>query len=107
MKLKAKDRMALVNKKNMERLTGYFDNREGCTDIDLSWAVNHLVDIALGELEAVNSHRACEGCGYAVKYDHGKKIYYCDHEAGGDDMGKLSLGNLAGISPGWCPLREG
>lgn len=105
MKLKAKDRMALVNKKNMKRLTEYFD-KEGCIDFDLSWAVNYLVDIALGEIEAINRHMTCDECEFAVQCNNGNEIYYCDHEDRTDDMGKLSIENLIEASPEWCPLRE-
>lgn len=105
MKFRAKDRMALVNKKNMKRLTGYFD-REGCIDFDLSWAVNYLVDIALGELEAIERHKTCDDCEYAVQCNNGDGTYYCDHEDRIDDMGKLSLENLIESSPEWCPLGE-
>lgn len=105
MKLKAKNRMALVNKKNMKRLTAYFD-REGCIDFDLSWAVNYLIDIALGELEAINRDMACDGCEFAVQCNNGSDIFHCDHEDRTDDMGKLSIENLIESSPEWCPLRE-
>lgn len=53
MKFKAADRMSLVNKKTMKKLVKYF-KKEGCTDFDLSWAVNYLVDIAIGELETID-----------------------------------------------------
>lgn len=53
MKFKAKDRMALVNKKTMKKLVKYF-KKEGCTNFNLSWVVNYLVDIAIGELEAID-----------------------------------------------------
>ena len=105
MQFKAKNRMALVNKKNMKRLTEYFD-KEGCIDFDLSWAVNYLVDIALGELEAINKDMACDGCEYVTFCSNGNEIFYCDHEDRIDDMGKLSLENLIESSPVWCPLRE-
>ena len=110
MKFKAKDRMALVNKKNMKRLTEYFD-REGCIDFDLSWAVNYLIDIALKEitlreLEAIVKDTTCDGCEYAVQCNIGDKNYYCDHEGRIDDIGKLSIDNLMDASPEWCPLRE-
>lgn len=105
MKFKAKNRMALVNRKNMKRLTGYFV-KEGCVDLDLSEAVNYLVDIALGELEAIERDMACDGCGFAVQYNCGDKIYYCDHADRTDDMGKLSIENLVETSCEWCPLRD-
>jgi len=105
MKFKAKNRMALVNRKNMKRLTGYFV-KEGCVDLDLSEAVNYLVDIALGELEAIERDMACDGCGFAVPYNCGDKIYYCDHVDRTDDMGKLGVGELPEASPKWCPLRD-
>ncbi len=110
MKFKAKDRMALVNKKNRKRLTENFD-REGCIEFDLSWAVNYLVDSALKEitrreLEAIERNMSCDGCEFAVQCNNGDEIYYCDHEDRTDDMGKLSLENLIESSPEWCPLRE-
>ena len=57
MKFKAKDRMALVNKKNMKKIIEYFnvdDNGIYDGDFDLSWAVNYLVNIAVGELRAID-----------------------------------------------------
>lgn len=61
MKFKAKDRMALINKATMKRLTKYFKNdgftiqsKKGNTAFDLSWAVNYLVNIAIGELEEID-----------------------------------------------------
>ena len=43
MKFKAKDRMALVSKKNMKKIVEYYD-----TDLhDLSGTVNDLIDIAI------------------------------------------------------------
>ena len=53
MKFKAKDRMALVSKKNMKKIIEYFDV-EDHRIFDLSWAVNYLVDIAIGELKAID-----------------------------------------------------
>ncbi len=53
MKFKAEDRMALVNKKTMKKLVKYL-KKEGYTNFSLSWAVNYLVDIAIGELEAID-----------------------------------------------------
>lgn len=52
MEYKAKDRMALVSKKNMKKMVKYFDV-EDHKGFDLSWAVNYLVDIAIGELKAI------------------------------------------------------
>lgn len=52
MKFEAKDRMALVSKKNMKKMIEYFDV-EDHKDFDLTWAVNYLVDIAIGELNAI------------------------------------------------------
>lgn len=51
LKFKAKDRMALVNKKNMKKIIKYFnvdDNELYDGDFDLLWAVNYLVNIAVG-----------------------------------------------------------
>ena len=53
MEFKAKDRMALVSKKNMKKMVKYFDV-EDHKGFDLSWAVNYLVDIAIGELKAID-----------------------------------------------------
>ena len=53
MKFKAADRMVLVSKKTMKKLVKYFE-REGCINFSLSWAVNYLVDIAIGELETID-----------------------------------------------------
>ena len=50
MKYKAKDRMALVSNKNMKKIVEYYD-----TDLhDLSGTVNELIDIAIGELKAID-----------------------------------------------------
>ena len=61
MKFKAKDRMALINKATMKRLNKYFkdddftiQSKKGNTAVDLSWAVNYLVNIAIGELEEID-----------------------------------------------------
>lgn len=105
MKLRAKNRMALVNKKNMKRLKGYFD-REGCIGFDLSWAVNYLIDIALGELEAIDDEMNCSECEFLKSYNHTHKNYYCDHEDRIDDMGKLSVDRPPKTSPVWCPKRR-
>lgn len=48
----------------------------------------------------------CAECEFMKKYNYGKKIYYCDHVDRIDDMGKLSVENLSGRNPEWCPLRE-
>lgn len=53
MKFKAADRMTLVNKKTMKKLVKYL-KKEGCTNFNLSWAVNYLVNIAIGELETID-----------------------------------------------------
>ena len=52
MEYKAKDRMALVSKKNMKKMIEYFDV-EDHKDFDLTWVVNYLIDIAIGELKAI------------------------------------------------------
>lgn len=50
MKYKAKDRMALISKKNMKKIVKYYD-----ADLyDLSGTVNDLIDIAIGELKAID-----------------------------------------------------
>lgn len=59
MKFKAKDRMVLVNKKNMKKIIKYFnvdDNELYDGDFNLSWAVNYLVNIAVGELKAIEKN---------------------------------------------------
>lgn len=48
----------------------------------------------------------CSGCEYVRMYDYGNRIYYCDHEARTNDMGKLSVDHPPKTSPEWCPLRE-
>lgn len=53
MRYKAKDRMILVNKKNTKKIFKYF-YKETDKDFDLTWAVNYLVDIAIGELQAID-----------------------------------------------------
>ena len=105
MKFKAVDRMALVNKKTMKKLVKYF-KKEGCTDFDLSWAVNYLVDIAIGELEAIDKEMNCTECEFLKSYNHTYKNYYCDHVDRIDDMGKLGVDKLPKTSPIWCPLRD-
>lgn len=56
----------------------------------------------------MRNHRTqnCAECGFARMYDYGSRIYYCDHEDRTDDMGKLSVGELAKGSPEWCPMRN-
>ncbi len=112
MKFKAADRMALVNKKTMKKLVKYFA-REDCTNFDLSQVVNYLVDIAIGELEAIDEmehvkdeEMNCGECEFLKSYNHTYKNYYCDHEDRIDDMGKLSVDELLNRSPEWCPLRK-
>ena len=112
MKFKAVDRIALVNKKTMKKLVKYFA-REGCTNFDLSQVVNYLVDIAIGELEAIDGmehvkdeEMNCGECEFLKSYNHTYKNYYCDHEDRIDDMGKLSVDELLNGSPEWCPLRK-
>ena len=53
MKFKAKDRMALVSNKNMKKIIEYF-NVQDHKDFDLTKEVNFLVDIAIGELKAID-----------------------------------------------------
>lgn len=48
----------------------------------------------------------CAECEFMRMYNYSNKIYYCDHEDRIDDMGRLSIENLAESSPEWCPLRE-
>lgn len=105
MKFKATDRMALVNKNTMKKLVKYF-KKEGCTNFNLSWAVNYLVDIAIGELEAIDKEMNCTECEFLKSYNHTYKNYYCDQEDRTDDMGKLSVDTPPKTSPVWCPLRE-
>ena len=65
MEFKAKDRMALVNKKNMKKIIKYFnvdDNELYDGDFDLSWAVNYLVNIAVGELKAIDEEHEYNWC---------------------------------------------
>ena len=50
MKFKAKDRMALVSKQNMKKIVKYYDSDLN----DLSETVNYLIDIAIGELKAID-----------------------------------------------------
>ena len=50
MKYKAKDRMAIISKRNIKKIVKYYD-----ADLyDLSSTVNFLIDIAIGELRAIN-----------------------------------------------------
>lgn len=51
------------------------------------------------------NHR-CKECGFATAYEYGQRIYYCDHEDRGDDMGKLGVESLPEKNPKWCALRE-
>ena len=53
MKYKAKDRMVLVNKENMKKIIEYC-NVKNRKDFDLTREVNFLVDIAIGELKAID-----------------------------------------------------
>ncbi len=105
MKFKAADRMVLVSKKTMKKLVKYFE-REGCINFSLSWAVNYLVDIAIGELETIDKEMNCTECKFLKSYNHTYKNYYCDNENRTNDMGKLSVGELPKGSPKWCPLKD-
>ena len=56
MKYKAKDRMAIISKRNIKKIVKYYD-----ADLyDLSSTVNYLVDIAIGELRAINEQNERE-----------------------------------------------
>lgn len=55
--------------------------------------------------QEMNKAPKCNHCKFVKMYDYGKKIYYCDNEDRMDDMGKLSVGELAKGSPEWCPLK--
>lgn len=57
-------------------------------------------------MELNNREQHCAECDFMKKYDYGNRIYYCDHKARTDDMGKLGVGHPPKTSPEWCPLRE-
>ncbi|MGN8630735.1 hypothetical protein ACTNEW_03895 [Blautia sp. HCP3S3_G3] len=47
----------------------------------------------------------CKECDYIKCIAINKQMYFCDHEARTDDMGKLGENNVPEVSPDWCPLR--
>lgn len=53
----------------------------------------------------MNKEKNCAECEFMKIYDYGNKIFYCDHEARKDDMGKLGVEAPANVIPEWCPLR--
>lgn len=51
-----------------------------------------------------NPTKRCEKCPFIRMYDYGRRVYYCDNECRGDDMGKVGEGELPEKRPVWCPL---
>lgn len=47
----------------------------------------------------------CKECDYLKCIAVNKQMYYCNHEARTDDMGKLEENTIPEVSPDWCPLR--
>ena len=41
----------------------------------------------------------CVECEFMRMYNYGNRIYYCDHEARTNDMGKLSVDHPSKTSP--------
>ena len=48
----------------------------------------------------------CSECEFVKEYNYGQKIYYCDHEARTDEMGKLGVDDIPRECSEWCPLRN-
>ena len=44
----------------------------------------------------------CSECDFKKMFDYGNRIYYCDNEDRGDDIGKLGVGELPKTIPEWC-----
>lgn len=104
--MKLNERVAIITEENISRLSYLY----GKIDIDdLSRIVNNHLKVAIDEIEEDSlKHKTqnCAECEYTRMYDFANKIYYCDHKARTDDIGKLSVDHLPKTSPVWCPLRE-
>ncbi len=104
--MRLNERVAIISEENINKLSCLY----GGMDIDgLSRIVNNHLKVAMDEIEEDCSKQkkpCCSGCGYMRMYDHGTRIYCCDHKDRTDDMGKLSMENLIETSPKWCPLRD-
>ena len=48
----------------------------------------------------------CNECEFKKMFDYGNRIYYCDNEDRGDDIGKLGVGELPERSPKWLTRRK-
>lgn len=103
--MKLNERVAIISEENVCRLIHLY----GEINIDdLSRIVNNHLEVAIDEIEEDYSKqkKSCCECDCMKIYEHGSKIYYCDHDNRTDDMGKLSVDHPPKTSPEWCPLRK-
>ncbi len=102
------DRIIVISEKNMKRINALYGK---CSTDELERIVNNMIDNAVIEINEdrrklhMDNIVSCSECEYMKMYDYGQKVYYCDHEDRTDEMGKLSVGDIPGICPEWCPLR--
>lgn len=103
-----KDRIVIISEKNRDNINALYGK---CTTDELEQIVNNMIDNAVVEINEDRSRLhmdntvSCNECEFMKAYDYGSRIYYCDHKDRIDDMGKLSVGDVPGICPDWCPLR--
>ena len=106
--MQLKDRIVIISEKNMDSINALYGK---CTTDELERIVNNMIDNAVVEINEDRSRlhmdntANCSECEFMKMYDYGNRIYYCDHEDRTDEMGKLSVGDVPGICPDWCPLR--
>ena len=107
--MQLKDRIVIISEKNINNINALYGK---CTTDELERIVNNMIDNAVVEINEDRSRLhmdkktvSCSECENMKMYDYGNRIYYCDHEDRTDEMGKLSVGNVSGICPEWCPLR--
>lgn len=106
--MQLKDRVVIISEKNMNNMNALYGK---CTTDELERIVNNMIDNAVVEINEDRSRLHmekiinCSECEFMRAYDYGNRIYYCDHEDRTDEIGKLSVGDVPGICPEWCPLR--
>ena len=106
--MELKDRIVIISENNMDNINALYGK---CTTGELERIVNNTIDNVVIEINEDRSRLHmdrvlnCRECEYMKEYDYGQKVYYCDHEDRTDEMGKLSIGDVPGICPEWCPLR--
>lgn len=107
--MQLKDRIAIISERNMDNINALYGK---CTIDELERIVNNMIDNAVAEINEDRSRLhvdkiiSCRECENRKIYDYGNRIYYCDNEDRTNEMGKLSVGDVPGICPDWCPLRD-